>query len=66
MMDGILADAAIGPMVELFPIPLGRRGEAAEVASVITFLASPDASWVHGCLLFVDGGSDALLRPDAL
>jgi NAD(P)-dependent dehydrogenase (short-subunit alcohol dehydrogenase family) len=66
MMDGILADAVIGPMVESFPIPLGRRGDVGEVASVITFLLSPAASWVHGHVLFVDGGSDALLRPDAL
>jgi len=37
-------------------IPLGRWGEPEEVAAVITFLASPLASFVHGALVPVDGG----------
>ena len=38
-------------------IPLGRFGEGKEVASVILFLASDDASYVLGQVLAVDGGS---------
>jgi NAD(P)-dependent dehydrogenase (short-subunit alcohol dehydrogenase family) len=38
-------------------IPLGRVGEAEEVASVAVFLASDDSSYVNGIELFVDGGS---------
>jgi NAD(P)-dependent dehydrogenase (short-subunit alcohol dehydrogenase family) len=38
-------------------IPLGRIGTADEVASVIGFLCSSDASHVTGQLLGVDGGS---------
>jgi NAD(P)-dependent dehydrogenase (short-subunit alcohol dehydrogenase family) len=37
--------------------PLGRVGTADEVASVITFLCSPLASYVTGINLVVDGGS---------
>ncbi len=37
-------------------IALGRFGEAAEVAHVIRFLASPAASYVSGATLVVDGG----------
>ena len=37
-------------------VPLGRRAAPAEVASVATFLASDDASYVHGHMLVVDGG----------
>lgn len=37
-------------------IPLGRGAEAAEVADVITFLASHDARYVTGVNLPVDGG----------
>jgi NAD(P)-dependent dehydrogenase (short-subunit alcohol dehydrogenase family) len=36
--------------------PLGRIGEPAEVASAILFLASPEASFITGVVLPVDGG----------
>ncbi|MDR3532701.1 MAG: SDR family NAD(P)-dependent oxidoreductase [Rhodopila sp.] len=39
---------------------LKRPGRAEEVASAILFLASDDASYVTGVLLFVDGGMTAL------
>lgn len=49
--------------------PLGRVGEADEVASVICFLCSDEASYITGQTIIVDGGSvlpslqsDALLR----
>jgi NAD(P)-dependent dehydrogenase (short-subunit alcohol dehydrogenase family) len=37
-------------------IPLRRTGKPEEVASVITFLASEDASFVHGDAILIDGG----------
>jgi NAD(P)-dependent dehydrogenase (short-subunit alcohol dehydrogenase family) len=37
-------------------IPLGRVGTVEEVASVVTFLASPNAAYVHGALIDVNGG----------
>lgn len=36
--------------------PLGRRGSPAEVASVVAFLASDDASYITGQTIYPDGG----------
>src|ERR1700757_548870 len=40
----------------LSTIPMGRMGEADEVANAALFLASDDSSFVAGIELFVDGG----------
>jgi meso-butanediol dehydrogenase/(S,S)-butanediol dehydrogenase/diacetyl reductase len=39
---------------------LKRPGRADEVAAAVLFLASDDASYVTGALLFVDGDMTAL------
>ncbi|MEL7547780.1 MAG: SDR family oxidoreductase [Pseudomonadota bacterium] len=48
-------------MLQMFKnrMPLGRPAEPEEVASVIAFLAGPDASFVNGVVLPVDGGVSA-------
>lgn len=40
-------------------IPMGRMVEPEEVAGVIAFLAGPDAAFVNGVILPVDGGLSA-------
>lgn len=48
-------------MLKMFKnrMPLGRPAEAEEIASVAAFLAGPDASFVNGVVLPVDGGVSA-------
>jgi NAD(P)-dependent dehydrogenase (short-subunit alcohol dehydrogenase family) len=49
-------------LLEQVPIPLGRSGQPDEIASVITYLLGPDASFICGSIIFADGGTDAKLR----
>jgi NAD(P)-dependent dehydrogenase (short-subunit alcohol dehydrogenase family) len=37
-------------------VPLGRMGTADELAAWIVWLASPEAAWVTGVVIPVDGG----------
>lgn len=64
LLQGSLDDPILRPGVEGLPVPLGRHSEPEEIAQVIEFLLSPAASYVHGSVVFIDGGTDALMRPD--
>jgi NAD(P)-dependent dehydrogenase (short-subunit alcohol dehydrogenase family) len=57
-----LDDARFGKSTREFVAPLGRAGQPAEIAAVVAFLQSPQASFIHGSVLFVDGGMDAMVR----
>lgn len=59
-----LDDPRYGPAIRSFPIPLGGFGRPDQIAAAITFLLGAAASFCCGTVLFADGGSDALLRPD--
>ena len=53
-----------GNAIRSFPIPMGEPAQPEQIASVIAFLLSPEAAFCCGSVFFVDGGSDAVIRPD--
>jgi NAD(P)-dependent dehydrogenase (short-subunit alcohol dehydrogenase family) len=64
MLQATRDDPAIGRFVDEFPVPVGRKGTADELAAFVEFLLGPDARFFCGSVVFVDGGTDALLRAD--
>jgi 3-oxoacyl-[acyl-carrier protein] reductase len=53
-MTGALPEATLETLVTT--VPLGRAGTPEEVAAAVTFLASPEAAYITGAVLPVDGG----------
>ena len=47
-------------------IPLGRPADPAEIAAAVSFLASPEASYLTGSTLLVDGGLRLVSGPESL
>lgn len=43
--------------------PLGRRGQPHDVASAVSYLASPESAWITGTCLVVDGGLTIRAHP---
>jgi NAD(P)-dependent dehydrogenase (short-subunit alcohol dehydrogenase family) len=56
----LMDDPAAGRAYLHDHVPLARLGTADEVAAVVAFLASDDASYVTGAALPIDGGATAL------
>jgi NAD(P)-dependent dehydrogenase (short-subunit alcohol dehydrogenase family) len=60
-----LDDPRIGPLIRDFVAPIARRAEPAEIASLIGYLLSEQAAYIHGAQIVIDGGIDAAARPTA-
>ena len=59
MVAGAFMNSA-GNHAILSRTPLGRYGQASEIAAVVAFLASDDASYITGETVYVDGGRRVL------
>lgn len=59
-------DANYGPAIKQFidSIPIGRPGMPQDMADAASFLLSEKAGFICGAMLFIDGGHDAMQRPD--
>ena len=53
-----MQDVTQGPIREavMRTIPLGRPGDPAEIGELVAFLCGPDASYIHGQTINIDGG----------
>jgi NAD(P)-dependent dehydrogenase (short-subunit alcohol dehydrogenase family) len=60
MVEGSFIDSDEARRVILSRTPLGRCGTASEIASVVAFLASDDASYITGETIYPDGGRRVL------
>lgn len=63
MVEQMRADPLLGPAVDAYPTAIGRIGRPEEVAATIGFLLSEGAANIVGAVVFVDGGTDAMLHP---
>ncbi|ABL84000.1 reductase [Nocardioides sp. JS614] len=63
MVDQMRSDPLLGSAVDAYPTAIGRTGRPEEVAAAICFLLSEGAANIVGAVLFVDGGTDAMLHP---
>ncbi|NNC39023.1 MAG: SDR family oxidoreductase [Hyphomonadaceae bacterium] len=65
MFRGAADHPQIGLSVKAIPIPKTRVATPDEIAGVIEFMLSDAAEYMQGSIIYVDGGTDAQLRPDA-
>jgi 3-oxoacyl-[acyl-carrier protein] reductase len=60
-LNDAISDDAFVEAYERERIPLGRSGTPEEIAAAYAFLASDDASFIHGEALVIDGGQLAVM-----
>lgn len=69
---GMTRSGGTGPMFDnpvmlerfLAEYPLGRLGEADDIAGAVRFLAGPESGWMTGQSFAVDGGNELRKNPD--
>ncbi len=64
LLQATIDDPQTGHMVKDLDLPIGRFGEPEDIAATVSFLLGPESTWIHGSIIYVDGGNDAEIRPD--
>jgi NAD(P)-dependent dehydrogenase (short-subunit alcohol dehydrogenase family) len=66
MTDEISKDEEFGEAIKMFAemTPVGGSAQPEQIATAMRFLLSEEANFICGSVLFVDGGTDAMMRPD--
>ena len=66
MTEEISQDEEFGEAIKQFAemTPMGGSAQPEQIASAMQYLLSPAADFICGSVLFVDGGTDAMMRPD--
>jgi NAD(P)-dependent dehydrogenase (short-subunit alcohol dehydrogenase family) len=64
LLQAGLDDPLWGDAIRNFPVPLGGFADPQQIAAALAFFLSRESSFCAGSVLFVDGATDALMRPD--
>ncbi len=64
LLEAGIADPTTRDAIQSIDPPMGRWGQPEDVANLVAFLLAPAAGWIHGSIVFIDGGNDAEIRPD--
>jgi enoyl-[acyl-carrier-protein] reductase (NADH) len=64
MLQGVRDNPDLKGALENIPVPLDRTANVDEIANIIVMMVSEAFSFMHGSVLYVDGGTDAVVRPD--
>jgi NAD(P)-dependent dehydrogenase (short-subunit alcohol dehydrogenase family) len=62
MVGGVGGVDFILSLGDTYPVPIKRAGTADEIAGLLSYLLSPAAGFFVGSVVFMDGGTDAVLR----
>jgi NAD(P)-dependent dehydrogenase (short-subunit alcohol dehydrogenase family) len=65
LTQAALDDPELGPVMRGVPVPFGRWAENDEIADVALWLLGPGSRYLVGSFVTVDGGTDAVVRPDS-
>jgi len=64
LLQGGLDDKEFGDAIRTLPVPVGEFGSPDAIAKWIEIMMSDAADFMCGSVVFIDGGSDALIRPN--